>query len=294
MPNGTALVVDAGSGFLPCGTEILKEGTERIELLFTHYHHDHTQGLLLSPTTFVDGVMTECYGPKEMSVGSKEMLEALMRRPLFPIQYGQVAHRFRHESFDVPQVKVILIHPTGGKKVESLENVKAAEAGNGQLSFGKAGKFPISECLVIKMNWSNHPERTICYRFEERPTGKVFVFLTDCENYAEPPRDVLAHIGGADLLVMDCQYDEETYRMRTSGFGHGTPKFCASMACRTKAKVLGLSHHDPQASDDSISILCDAAIREVIDIGVSFAEAGDKEVPSPKVVVCRDYDVREV
>jgi hypothetical protein len=46
------------------------------------------------------------------------------------------------------------------------------------------GKISVSidECLVVFMHKSHHPEHTVSYRIEERPTGKTFIFMTDHEN----------------------------------------------------------------------------------------------------------------
>ncbi|MBU2258088.1 MAG: hypothetical protein KJ926_03090, partial [Candidatus Omnitrophica bacterium] len=74
-----------------------------------------------------------------------------------------------------------------------------------QLTFGKR-HFPVNECLIIKMLKAEHPEYTVSYRFEEMPTEKVFVFLTDHENTDGFPAKLLGHIKGADLIIQDCQF----------------------------------------------------------------------------------------
>lgn len=56
LPKGTALIIDAGSGFVPASAELLKEGVKEVVTLLTHYHHDHTGGLLLSPLTFIKSI----------------------------------------------------------------------------------------------------------------------------------------------------------------------------------------------------------------------------------------------
>jgi hypothetical protein len=70
-----------------------------------------------------------------------------------------------------------------------------------------------------------HPEHTISYRFEERPTGKTFVFLTDHENTDGISNALRDHISGADLFIGDAQYDRPTYEARTAGYGHGTGEY---------------------------------------------------------------------
>ncbi|GBE16765.1 hypothetical protein BMS3Abin15_00588 [bacterium BMS3Abin15] len=43
IPESMALIIDAGTGFVPLSNDILQEGgIEETLILFTHYHHDHT------------------------------------------------------------------------------------------------------------------------------------------------------------------------------------------------------------------------------------------------------------
>jgi len=109
------------------------------------------------------------------------------------------------------------------------------------------------------MLYTDHPENTISFRFEERPTGKVFVFLTDEENRDGLPLDLRRHVSGANLLIQDAQYDREKYDTRTAGFGHGTPDYVIRLAKMCGVTRVGLTHHDPLSTDADIqSILAEA------------------------------------
>jgi ribonuclease BN (tRNA processing enzyme) len=144
-------------------------------------------------------------------------------------------------------------------------------------------KFPLHECIVIKMVYTNHPERTVTYRLEERATGKVFVFLTDHENMAAIPLALRRHLQDADLLVMDSQYLPKTYEDFTAGFGHGTPNYCVDTAFAVKAKKLGLTHHDTQSTDDQVDEILCVAQAEARQIGYSG-----------EVFACADYQSVEL
>jgi hypothetical protein len=100
---------------------------------------------------------------------------------------------------------------------------------NAQLKMGKTS-VSIKECLVISMHKSNHPEHTVSYRFEEKPTEKTFVFMTDHENQDGLSHSLRDYLVGADFLIMDAQYTKERYEKSTAGFGHGTPDYCARIA----------------------------------------------------------------
>lgn len=119
IPTDTALVIDAGSGYVPMASELMKDGAiKNVVVLFTHYHHDHTMGLLLAPTTFIPNYRMRLIGPIDQGIGPKEMLEHIMRPPFFPVSHKKVSHRFHcGDGLDIPETKVILIHPKGGVKI---------------------------------------------------------------------------------------------------------------------------------------------------------------------------------
>ena len=148
------------------------------------------------------------------------------------------------------------------------------------LPIGK-GKYLVDECLVITMYKARHPESTISYRFEEKPTGKTFVFLTDHENEDGIPLALRHHLRRADLLVMDSQYKRKTYEESTAGFGHGTADYCVRVAEFVGAKKLGLTHHSPFSTD--------ADIEAILAEGMAKLNGGDLEV-----FACRDYQEVDV
>lgn len=256
---GTILTVDAGSGFRPLAEDALKEGLpSEMVILFTHYHHDHTQGILLSPTTYMKNVDTFLYGPLESAMGPKEMMESIMVPPLFPVHFTEVRSHFRFQGMEFPKTSVIIFHPEGGHKIMNLADYEKRIRNNGYFSLGK-GTYPPNECLVVTMYKSHHPEKTIVYRFDEHPTGKSFIFLTDHENEDGTSLAFKNHLKKADLLVMDSQYSREAYEKNTAGFGHGTPDYCVRIAEETGTKRLGLTHHDPGSSDEAIERITEEA-----------------------------------
>lgn len=267
LPENYRLVIDAGSGFLPFGNEAMGQGIKTLILFFTHYHHDHTQGLPLSGVTHRKDIRVHCYGPIEGGFGPREILEHIMRRPMFPVDFAEVASKFKVKGIDHPSTKVMVIHPKGGEKLLSVEDLANIEASHpAQVTFAK-GRYGLDECLVAKMYYSDHPERTISYRMVEKPTGKVFVFLTDHENQAGFPVGLMTHVKDADLLVVDAQYTSTEYlNGGKSGFGHATPVYDVELAARAKVKRLGLTHHDPIHTDSAIDRVLEEAGRHSVEI----------------------------
>lgn len=284
LPAGTALAVDAGSGYVPFSNDLLKEGVMNAWLLFTHWHHDHTQGLPLASHTFIPLAKMTVWGPKEHNFGPNEVFSDIMKAPFFPVEYAKVRHRFTCKSLENIGTQVLAIHPEGGHCLMLCHVYEQALAEGKQISFGTK-RFPIEECLIVKMLKTVHPEYTVSYRFEEKPTGKVFVFLTDHENTDGLPKDLLRHLAGANLLIQDCQYPRDRYDKQTAGFGHGTPDYCVKTAVVAKIPRLGLTHHDPGASDDDIAM----RVKEAEDYFVEH-----DEFPSVDIFACADYGEHEV
>lgn len=265
LPAGMVLVVDGGSGFIPLTNKVLpglmsmEDDKKEVVMLLTHYHHDHTQGLFLSSLSFVKSIRKTLIGGSENGFGPKKMMEEMMKPPLFPVSFRSVASSFNFKETEAPETVVLAVHPQGGLKQFNLDEYERLVDQAKHLPFNKGKGFPVKECLVITMLRSNHPERTISYRFEERTTGKVFVILTDHENTAENPASLKRHLKGADLVIMDCQYTEEKYRTFTAGFGHATPSYCVRTALEANIKKLGLTHHDPMSSDEQVDAILEEA-----------------------------------
>jgi len=251
LPPKTWLVVDAGTGYRPMGIEAMTEGIRNIFLLMSHYHHDHTGGMLLAPPTYIKTLRMDVWGPVDRSMGPQHIFRTLMQPPFFPVDWALVSSHFSFKGVHVPAANVILIHPKGGYKLISVAQLEKAETEKRPFAFGD-NRYPVEECMVVRMITTNHPDVTVSYRFEERATGKVFVFMTDHENTDGLSGEIRQHLRGADFAALDAQYTRERYE-KCAGFGHGTPEYCVRTAMDTGVKMLGLIHHDPDSTDKDIT-----------------------------------------
>lgn len=293
LPQHTRLMIDAGTGFVPAGWHYLSEIGQGLSyvILFTHWHWDHVLGLTLSPPTFIDHVPMALYGPVDDGVGPAEMVEYIFKRPFFPVDAKRVTHKMSFHPLHDFDVTVILVHPRGGFAELSLERFVRLTRDDEQMPFGKLA-FPLQECLVVRMQPTNHGNaKCISYRFEERPTGRTFVFCTDHEDETGIATDFRRHLAGADLVVMDAQYDFARYLRATARYGHGTPRNVARLGVVCGLKRVGITHHDPRSSD---AFLEDAILPEARERLAHFAS--DREFLAvhgidPDEVVLTDQDV---
>lgn len=303
LPHNMVLNIDGGSGFLPYGNVLAANVAHKTKLgrdkfvpidlvcLLTHYHWDHIQGLPLAAPMFMKyDFKVHLFGPVDGNVGPYEMMNSIMRAPFFPVNFEQISSHVTTTPILRPSDHVLVFHRTGGVTSVNLSAFEIADRTGAPISFGDKGSYLLKECLVVKMFRSNHPEQTISYRFEERPTGKIFVFLTDHEVTASIPTDLKRHVTGAHVLVQDAQYLEERYQKATCGFGHGTGPYCVRLAKECHVPVLGLTHHDPMASDDSVDAVLAEALEEAGEI-FPVEDDGAGKILAPTIFACNDYQI---
>lgn len=278
LPDGLVLAVDAGSGFRPLATEAIAEKMKELVLLHTHWHHDHTQGALIAPPFYMGNLPIRVYGPVEHNMGPREVYAAIMRKPLHPKDLAEVAHHITFHNIEHPSTQVFVVHHKGGFKKMDIEQFRRLVSKGEQIPFDKKEKYPLSECMVIRMFYTDHPERTIAYRFEENPTGRAFVFLTDEECRAGLPQELKSFLSAADLLIQDVQYSDRLYQERTAGFGHGTPSYAVTVAKACGIKKVGFTHHDPGSSDSDIE--------DLVSAGENLLNGDSGEI---ELFACADY-----
>lgn len=275
--RGMALAVDAGSGYVPYARTLYDSAMYRsMVTLFTHYHEDHIIGVPIAPTTFRSDIRKTFIGPREVGFGVEEMHRLIMHRPIFPIDARDVRSHHEYRDIEAADAFIIAFHSLGGMTLVERAVWEVAET-EGMLSFGEK-KVSISECLIVKMWRTNHPEETFSYRFEERSTGRVFVFMTDHENTPEISPSLHAHIEGSHALVIDAQYSRSSYETRTRGWGHGTPDYAVRLARIAGAAQLGLTHHDPFSTDEDIDAILAEGKSESQGMNMSIFACHDGQI----------------
>lgn len=275
LAPGLTLCVDAGTGFLPLCWNALKHGFKQLVLLQTHYHHDHTQGFLIAPPIYMGNIPIQIFGPIDQGVGPKEAYARIMEHPWHPVSLAAVSGHVTFHGWDKPDKEAIVFHPAGGVLRTTLRRLDAAKRKKGVLDFGES-KHRLKECLMVTMHHTDHPQRAVCFRFEEGPSGRVFIFLTDEEARSKVPESLVAFLREADLLIQDSQYSEEIHRTRTAGFGHGTPPYAVKLAKAADVRRMGLTHHDPSSTDNDI----DKLVRD------AKKAAGKKKI---QIFSCKDF-----
>lgn len=213
------LILDGGSGLQRLQMPT-RSNTNRIDILLTHLHLDHIQGLgffkpLFDPTSDI-----HIWGPASSDHSLQSRLSRYLSPPLFPVNIRDLPCR-------------LTLH--------EIEN-----------SVFEIGPFIIQSGYII------HPGPTVGFRIQCE--GKVFTYIPDHEPALGPHGMIadlkwisamdLAH--HADLLLHDGQYTTEEYK-HTVGWGHSSILNAVEFAEKAQVKRLLLSHHDPMHSDMNLN-----------------------------------------
>jgi len=224
--DGSVLVLDAGTGIRRLGDAIVDE-IERVDLLLTHMHMDHIQGLGFFEPLFRPSIEVHIWGPSSTTLDLRARLGRYLSPPLFPV-------RLR----DLPR------HPT-------LHDVV-------QLGTFSIGPFRVHAELVC------HPGPTVGYRIEA--DGGSLVYLPDhepalgCPDFPGDP-DYVPGLGlaeGVDLLIHDAMFTAEEYPLYV-GWGHTSIPQVLAFAEAAGVRRLLPFHHDPSHGDEQLDRLYDEA-----------------------------------
>lgn len=219
LSDDAFLILDCGSGASRLGQRIVtqRKGLRtRIDLLFSHYHFDHIEGLPLFNPLYDETVTLRIRGFAPQGQTLQETFERLVSPPYFPVRLSGTPAAIEYVELDDKPFKV--------------------------------GDVTISTLPL------NHPDGCTAYRLE-RGDRRV-VFATDHEHGdSDVDRALNAFSEGADHLIYDATYLPAEYESLRKGWGHSTWYAAVAMARQARVKNLVLFHHHPDHSDDELDAI---------------------------------------
>lgn len=240
------LILDAGTGAIALGRAMVEQSHADqmpivATLLFTHTHHDHTQGFPFFTPTHYPSTRLYVFGPKMLHQDLEEVLSRAMLPPVFPIMLDELPCLRVMRNLQESEVIVL--------------NAKESEP---HVVFERDTALHESpETVSIRVLRSHaHPQGVFIYRIEYG--GKAMVYATDTEGYVGGDQRLIQFARGADLLIHDAQYTEAEYAsdaMPKQGWGHSTWPMAVAVARAASIKQLALFHHDPLHDDDMLDQL---------------------------------------
>tara|TARA_B100000242_G_scaffold21353_1_gene12936 strand:+ start:3789 stop:4592 length:804 start_codon:yes stop_codon:yes gene_type:complete len=202
------IIFDAGSGF----KNVAFSKSTVSFLLFSHFHHDHIQGLPFNP---------ELFDPKnEIIISSglcdiglvKDTIQKYFSPPYFPIDIVSLLSNVTFLPFNIVQDKL--------EKDISLDS------------------------MLLK-----HPGGSTGYKLKEKT--RSFIYLCDNE-FEEDQRKSLANFSkNADLLVWDGMFTHEELADK-KGWGHSSIEQAINFNTGANCKKIVITHHAPSRSDKEL------------------------------------------
>ena len=235
LSDGTDLVLDAGTGIRNLG-ELFDEPRGRINILLTHLHLDHIQGLLFFSPLFQRQAHVTIWGPAGPGGTLQDRISRYLSAPLTPVEVRELPCEL--DFRDCPATEWDL----GPARIR-------AEAVNHR---GPTLGFRITD-----------GDDTLCYIPDHEPAlaGPLDDLAPEWLSGYSLARDV-------DLLIHDCQYTDAEYADHV-GWGHSALSDALRFARRANAKRTLLFHHDPHHSDDQLDAMLDTGAEQWRELGGS-------------------------
>jgi phosphoribosyl 1,2-cyclic phosphodiesterase len=252
------IVLDAGTGIIPLGRDLVRHARPtgqplEVTLLFSHLHHDHTQGFPFFTPAYIPGARLHVYGPDASVESLEKVLENNQNPATFPVTLRDMAAA--KDICSLKETETVLIN-ADGVRVET------------------AGSRSDDETVRVRIHRSHaHPGGVYVYRIEWH--DRSLVYATDTEGYVGTDRQLVNFARGADVLIHDAQYSEEHYRgllagfPATQGYGHSTASMACEVANAASVRTLVLFHHEPAYEDSTMDSIEAAARKLFLDVCVA-------------------------
>ena len=238
--NNELIIVDAGTGIFPLSQTLQDEMPLTANVLISHSHWDHIQGLPFFAPNFIRGNLLRLHGAFDpvSGKGVEQVMSVQLQYSYFPVLESEMKARIEYvtlapeKSFNLGSATVtpyLMNHPVVnfGYRIEA----------NGKSIF---------------ITGDHEPPRNL---FEPAESEYAqYQVLIDKKN-----KDILHAMRGVDVLIADCSYTEQEYPEK-KGWGHGTFSSSIQYAVNAGAKVLFCTHHEPTRSDAAL----DAVFEKVL------------------------------
>ena len=233
LSDGTTIVLDAGTGLRNLGLRMTGEARQ-VNILLTHLHLDHIQGLMFFAPAFSPDSELVIWGPEAPDAPLLDRIARYISAPLAPVEVRELPCQVSFK--DAPHTEWRIGPAT----------VRAASITHRGPTLG----YRITD-----------GDTSLCYIPDHEPVlgGELARIEAEWISGYELARE-------ATLLLHDCQYTDEEYPKHV-GWGHSSIGDTLAFARRTQPERLLLFHHDPMHTDDFLDAFHATAVERWVEGG---------------------------
>lgn len=211
------IILDAGSGIMQLGKDLLKRSNGRIigNILISHTHWDHIQGFPFFTPVWGRTNRFVLIGQKRIGQRLEGILAGQFIEPYLPFPYKALP-----------------------------ADLLVKEVVDGE-------SFIIGDHTRVTVANMNHPGGCLGFRIES--AGSIFTYCSDVGHYDDQfDPAVLKLAQGADLLLHDAHFGTMAERNARKDWGHSNWLEAAQVAIEAGVKCLALSHFSPDLNDNEV------------------------------------------
>ncbi len=235
------IIIDAGTGIIGLGENLVAQ--YKIDrkpiiatILFTHTHHDHTQGFPFFIPSHLGSSIMHIFGPRLLHQDLEGVLEHAMLPPLFPIRLDELSSMRVIRNISNNEV-IVFSGPDTPPQVCNVHRERE--------------KCTPSEVRVKIMRGYAHPGGGV-FHYRIEMGDKKLVVATDTEGYIGGDKRLIQFSHKADLLIHDAEFTPEEYINgipSKQGWGHSSWEMAIAVAQAAGVKKLVLTHHNALHDD---------------------------------------------
>jgi len=243
--SGRCLVLDAGTGIRGLGTALRSAPPSRMDILLSHVHWDHIQGLPFFPLLYAGKADIRIHGPAPAAQSLDSVLERQVDPAVFPVPRAA-----RSAQVSVSEIAPGAVMDIPGFRVETVG--------------------------------LSHPGGSLGFRITPAGGGPALAYLTDNElgpgGAARVPTGwrggLEQFLSGTAVLIHDGMYTARE-AVERPGWGHSSAVEAVALAGAAGVRQLVLFHHDPDHEDEQVDgLLAEARSHARKGLAVDAAREG--------------------